>query len=290
MSRDWYLAFAGAAPEGFADGIRPELLAEVVGRARSAFPRLALVPTLFLAHLGSKIEPTDADPSVTLLALHTTDLFLACACAHGVAGAARALEERHGRSVRVAIARIDPSPTFIDEATQRVRERVLLPSHDGRPRIADYRGRGSLDGWLSVTAARLALNMQREPRPVSDDVESVLAEITDPEIKVLKDHYRPQVGHALAEALRSLSDREQLLLRLEAKGMSQRRVAAMYRVDQSTIHRWLRDARKQLQAELVGRLKATLGVGDEEIASIVHLVMSQVDAGLSLLLEQSPSD
>lgn len=52
------------------------------------------------------------------------------------------------------LARRERDPALVDEVKQRVRAWVLVAPAGGLPRIAEYRGQGSLAAWLRVVAIR----------------------------------------------------------------------------------------------------------------------------------------
>jgi hypothetical protein len=60
-------------------------LADAFARGQAAYPRLKLAPESFSHHLASLV---DARRNVSLEGVPIEDLFLACACATGVKGAA----------------------------------------------------------------------------------------------------------------------------------------------------------------------------------------------------------
>ncbi len=71
-------------------------LAECAAAARAAWPGVELGDDLFAAHLGQR-----AQSEAELAALHAGDLYLACACQHGLPQGLSAFES-------VFLARIDP--------------------------------------------------------------------------------------------------------------------------------------------------------------------------------------
>jgi RNA polymerase sigma-70 factor, ECF subfamily len=69
-------------------------------------------------------------------------------------------------------------------------------------------------------------------------------------------------------------------------GLSLDRVGAMYRVNPSTVSRWLSAAREELLARMQRHLRETRNLDPAELESMVRLVRSQVDVSLSGLLAE----
>src|SRR5207244_7224723 len=71
--------------------------------------------------------------------------------------------------------------------------------------------------------------------------------VPDPELELLKRKYRADFKKAFASAVTGLTDRERTLLRLHfIEGISQQKLGPMYRVDASTVSRWITAARDKL--------------------------------------------
>ena len=64
--------------------------------------------------------------------------------------------------IPAALARMKLDAATVDEVTQRVRERLLLPAEGERePRLVGYAGQGRLEWLVLVTASRIALDLMR---------------------------------------------------------------------------------------------------------------------------------
>lgn len=81
------------------------------------------------------------------------DLYLACAIVRGDGPALRAFEIALASEVPSAIAYLDGGTALASDVLSAVRERVL------GGKIANYKGRGALRGWLRVVAVREALQL-----------------------------------------------------------------------------------------------------------------------------------
>jgi RNA polymerase sigma-70 factor (ECF subfamily) len=208
------------------------------------------------------------EPGVPIAA---SDLYLACACAAGAPGAHKAFEEAFVSRLPGFLSRIERDAAVIDEVVQRVRDRVLVGDP---PRVAEYRGRGSLAAWLRVIALRLHADLMSERGrglPLDDEEESPRfhALAVGADLAAAKAQHRQEVERALSEALRDLPARERTMLRLHyVDGLSLAKIGELYRVDKATVSRWLRAARERLADDAFARLGEATGMSADEAKSL----------------------
>jgi RNA polymerase sigma-70 factor (ECF subfamily) len=172
-----------------------------------------------------------------------------------------------------------------EEALQLLRVKLFLPSGDRPPRIADYSGQGSLLAWLRVTALRTALNLLRERKVAYELDDSRLEEASSPvddaDRRYIKDRYREDFTQAFQEALQALEPRARTLLRLHlVEELGTAEIARAYRVDRSTVKRWLAQSRDWLRAEVRTRLAARIGVDTPALGSLLKELQSQLDLSI----------
>jgi RNA polymerase sigma-70 factor, ECF subfamily len=263
------------------------LLAERTARARAAWPSIALDDERFERAVAARLG--DAPTADALAALHADDLWLACACADGDPAALAAFEVHCGPTIERAIATAGIPPAERADLVQVVRQRLLVAPADGPPRIASYSARGSLVAWVRVVATREAMRAlprtARELAAEDDELARVVAPSDDPELGYLKRLYREELKQALAAAVDALDDRDRLLLRqhlLDRVGIDQ--LAAQHAVHRATVARWIEAAREAVvaatQRELLRRLRLTRS----ELASVLHLIRSDLDVSLPRVL------
>src|SRR4051794_33248965 len=90
---------------------------------RTAYPELALSPARFADRLAaSSAQQKDGTSSTSVI----SDLYLACACSDGVAGAAAAFRAAYGEAIRRAVARVLSNPTEREDAQQRTLDALLV--------------------------------------------------------------------------------------------------------------------------------------------------------------------
>src|SRR5262249_4079662 len=121
---------------------------------RASWPTVAVDHARFAKH----VRDLNLDPS-----RFPGDLYLAVGCLANDSEALAVFEREIITPARAAIRSIDASDAFVDEACQRMRA-ALFVGDGGRPRIADYAGRGPLTAWIGVAAVRTALTMRRTQR------------------------------------------------------------------------------------------------------------------------------
>jgi RNA polymerase sigma-70 factor, ECF subfamily len=275
----------GVAREpGGAAAVSARLLA-LYDRARAAHPALRLPGEAFARGLGRSVA---ADSARMLESLAVEDLFLACACAEGIPGAAEAFEHGYARIVIRAVARVLPSAADREEAAQLTKRALLVGSGDGPPKLAKYYGHGPLENWVSVAAIRTAVSMDRSERAqkrLRERTTTEAAGAVSPELLAIKSELREALEVAMAEALERLGHRERLVLGFYlVSGMSMADIGKTYGVTQQTVSRWLIKARKAVLADVRQQLGKRLDLAKSDLASIARLVASQLDISISRLL------
>jgi RNA polymerase sigma-70 factor (ECF subfamily) len=273
----------GADPCEARDGFEEEL-ACFLAAACDPWPALPLDASIFVPHVAGRSIEGRLPP-----ATHAADLYLACACAHGIAGALDAFEERYASAITRAVSRKNGSPSFVDEARQRLRERLFVSSR-GLPKIAQYRGRTALAAWVTLAASREALMLLRgetRRRETTGGGDAIALE-GSPELALLKRRYVPHFAAAVQNAFAKLSDRERTLLELHiVGGVGIDRLGELYKVGRSTAARWLAAARETLVDQTRRELKHTLRLSDSEYGSLAELVRSQLDISVVKLLRDT---
>ncbi len=266
------------------------LLGRLLDEARAAWPGIALPVPAFLAHLAERL-PQDVEATAALATVHASDLYLACACAAGDVQAVALFEDRFMASVARFLVGIDDRPVEVDEVKQMLRMRLLVAEPGQAPHIAEYAGRGPLGAWLRRAAVRLLLARRRarsSEGPLVPEAVSLPSAVPDPELLYLKVRYGPDLDAAFREALGALSERERTLLQLYfVNGLTADTLAAMYRVAESTVRRWLAESRAHIVDETRRRLAIRLDISDADCQSLVAVLQSQLDLSVLKLLKEN---
>jgi RNA polymerase sigma-70 factor (ECF subfamily) len=251
---------------------------DALALGRRCWPGLELDPAAFARFAqAAGLEPGAAGAG---------DALLAYACAAGVPAAVALFEEHMVPAARRAIARVQPSPSAVDETVQRFRLKLLVgPS----PAIARFRGRSPLRAWLRVAATRMALDDLRRQhagdRPVDTLADRLIAGALDPELGLLVASVQDVVRATLSKAIQQLPLRDRNLLRMHFEdGLSIDRLAAPAGVHRATIARWLRAACDRVAAAVQHELGTRHPeLGSSSLDSLMRAVRSRLDIDLSWL-------
>jgi len=259
--------------------VEEQALRDAYARGKRAYPSTQLEFETFRAHCERVLGPAPEWDWTRF----GTELYLCCACAQGDAEAMRVLESDTLPQVVKAISRIDSDSEFIQEALQTLRARLLVGP---RAKIADYAARGPLVAWLSVAAARVALDAirSRTARKLHHaDLPDRLAQTeSSPLNEIVKSRYRDSFQRALKNAIHSLPARERNLLRLQLVGRcSIDQLGRMYLVHRATAARWLEAARNRVFESVRQQMKAEHHLSDGEFDSIARGVRSQLDLSIT---------
>ncbi|MEZ4222346.1 MAG: sigma-70 family RNA polymerase sigma factor [Polyangiaceae bacterium] len=253
MLPEWLSTALAAAPAADADALRAYV------QQRSEHP-----------------EALDAD--------RVRELALCFLCLAGNAGAVKDFEARYVARVKDFVRRIDSSAAFADEVQQVLRERMLAGPE---PKLGNYSGRGSLEGFLRVSATRIGLELHRRNEGVHEDAEAVDRVLDDPELDHIKRRYSQELGRAFADALTQLGERERTVLSLNLiDGLNIDRIGQLMGVHRATVARWIKDARERLYDDTQARLQAELALNAAEFASLARLVQSQLDVSVIRILNE----
>lgn len=199
------------------------------------------------------------------------ELSLARACAQGDAGALAAFEEQYLSIVPAAVRHL---AVPADEVQQLLRVRFFVGP---QPRILDYRGTGSLEGWVRAAAVRLAVDLKRKAAQGPSAVDPLVA--ADVELEHLKSAHGAAFQRAFEAACATLSSRERAVLRLSVLGgESIDRIAQLYGIHRATAARWLERIREALRE----RTLVALGASNE--TSLARVLVSGCAPSLERLL------
>ena len=259
---------------------------DVIGAAQRTFPTFCVPPDVFIAYLRERLPP-DVAPPIALRRMHTSDLYLACACARGDPDAIAVLDERCLGPLDRALGRIGIDRDTVGEVKQEVRYRILV-GDGGHAEIVDFAGRGDLRGWVRVMATRQALRRQhrarREQATEDDELWRHLVSTEPAMFDHVKERYRREFKHAFETALRALPHREKTLLRQHyLDGATLDELAQLYRMHRATAARALGRAREMVLASTRDHLMSGLGVPSHELDSILRMIWSRIEFSLRAL-------
>jgi RNA polymerase sigma-70 factor (ECF subfamily) len=252
------------------------LFADLWACARATWSQFDVSHEAFVGHLTTLL---DEDPD--LADLRAADLYLALACLRGDPAALAAFEDLLV-PVRAALVRAYRDQALVDDALQTVRYRVLVATPEREAKLATYRGRGSLAGWLRVVAMRQVRELARGRVATDDDALADAIADRDPVIDILARAHGAAIRHMFREAVAALDAKQRHLLRLEIlDGVPHQRIAELHAVHRTTALRWLDDVRATLACDVRRRVKAELALGDDSAESLLRVLRSRIELSLA---------
>ena len=266
------------------------LLETICRRARERWPGVELDDETFVQHLAARVPAGDHQIG-PLESVHGEDLFLACACARGVKAAHELFDRRLLSRLPALLSSMNLDRNALDEARQLVAQRLLVAAPGEEPRIADYAGRGPLEGWVRVAAIRCVLNArpaEARHKPVQPSaIEELLGPaVADAELEQIKRQHKEDFVAALRAAAQELSSRERALLALHyVQGVPTIELGPLYGVHRTTVGRWLDSAQQSLLDGTRRQLMARLKLSDTECDSLIALLRSRIELTLGSLLQ-----
>lgn len=252
---------------------------------RGAYPAIELPAAAFAAFTAARAETWNGNPD------RAADLYLACACVEGLPTGIAEFLARFADRIPLFLGRLARDPHLVSDVRQNVVIRCLIGDGANPTALASYSATGSLEGWLRATAVREALALQRSAERATQEVEAVLESRSawmDREISLIKDMYREPVSRAFAAACAELGAEDRALLRLHyVEGVTTASLAKMYGISRATLIRRLASSREMLVTLVKSALKRGAGVADRDFDSLLHLVKSQINLRLSVVLQES---
>ncbi len=249
--------------------------------ARAACPTFVVEPTEFAEFLGARLQAVDAQQRSKL---RFAELFVACACQRGDSYALVEFERRiRPRLERIAGRYLSGES---DELMQTLQETLFLGRGGRPPKIERYSGRGDLAKWAEVVAARLALKMQKSERAAATHDERALEAAVndgerDPELRYLKEAYRPAFRDAFRSALASMTPKDRNLLRYRyVDGLQGNRIAILLDVHPSTVGRKLVEVGYRLRRRTLEELEQHMELSPSEAESVLRLLSSHLEASV----------
>jgi RNA polymerase sigma-70 factor, ECF subfamily len=213
------------------------------------------------------------------------DLYLAYACSIRTPGALDAFERAFLSKVDRFLSRMKPSSAFVEDVRQTVREKLFVGTDKTPPKIGEYGGRGSLEGWLRVVVMRVAVDLTRKRGEKLPPLDPIAQAKLDPELAFIKDRYQDEFKRAFEQALVSLSREHRQLLRLHfLEGLTLNELAGVYHAHPITMARRVAAVRRGILAETQKLLAGALNLSQHECESLIGLLRSRLDVSIATWL------
>jgi RNA polymerase sigma-70 factor (ECF subfamily) len=261
------------------DGALEQRLAALVLRGQTAWPKLRVDPSAFVAFLGRRAKKA---PDLTDFP-HIEDLFLTHACVAGAPGALRAFEDAHFASLPSHLAQLAPTRDFLADAEQTLRTKLFVAKEGKEMGLAAYSGSGPLGAWFRVTALNTALKMLRAETQnrAREAPLGASPSRANPESELIRARTQAELGEILKRVLAQAPARERALLRMHfVDGSTLEELAQVFEVHRGTVVRWIRAARRSILEETQRQMTERLQLSPSELSSTFR--MSRTDWSLSL--------
>jgi len=255
---------------------------------------VTLSPEVFFPYLAARWPRPDkpADPADLQRQVRLGDLYLACACGMNVPGAAAVLEREHLARLPLYLAQKGHPADLIDDALQRLREKLLVGDPERGPRIASYTGEGALQSYLQVIAGHEAVDLQREHKRLREGSDRELADllvVSDPELGLLLGRCRDEIREALGLAYAALDDDQRTLLKLRhVDRLTTTEIGRIFDRDHSRITRRLQNTHAQIFEHVKEHLRQRLNLTTDEFRSLIGTLTSHLDLSMGFLLRAAP--
>lgn len=276
------------------DVVRLEVtLREALVASRARFATIALSDEQFVPFLAARLGRSLLDGRVTA---QGAELYLCCACLRRDPRALAVFEAQYLPVMRKALSRVRLDAASAEEILQGLRLRLFAEDRNGPPKLAEFRGAGSLVNWLRVVVVHAALNARRQGRllaarelPLYDASSelplSTLASDADVELDHLRAHFAGTLREALATALSELGEADRALLRLSIlNGLSSDALGRLLHVHRATAARRVAAAREELLRNTKRHLAARAGLREGEVSSILRALVRDLEVSISQLL------
>jgi RNA polymerase sigma-70 factor len=268
-------------------------VAEAYIRAVALHGLLDLGEEVFASRIWAVVEKylepdtSDSQLSQFISHLHTDDLYIATACAHGSEGAWRRFDAVHRKDLNQVCGYLGYG--FSPELAQTLWSDLFLPDRSGQSRIASYDGRSSLGTWLHVIVTHRVIN---ELRRKSNAIQRLIRvpEVVDHralsrvEARPHSSRYEAMIKRCLEAACKTLTAQEKLiLLSRYDEGLRLGEIARLLNIHQSTVTRQLDRMLKKLGNELRARLSKDYRLKKAEIDECLTMAAEQYLESISIL-------
>ncbi|MBV1860496.1 MAG: sigma-70 family RNA polymerase sigma factor [Nannocystaceae bacterium] len=262
-----------------------EVLEELWSAAQGQWPGVSIDGGMWVAALAERL-PSGASIVSGLRALESSDLYLVLGCAQGQRKALAGFGEVLA-SLRPVLIRAGATDAGVDDLLAQLQARLLVAPQGIAPKVLQFGARARLASWLRVAAIRDFGAQTKAKRPDdAAELEALLVSTADPELEELRMRFREEFRAAFGEALRSLSDRDRVILRHHLiDRLSIDRIGQLYDVHRSTAARWLSSIRDQIHARTQDEFRVRLGLAPADFQSLMALVLSQLSYSIGADLQ-----
>jgi RNA polymerase sigma-70 factor (ECF subfamily) len=224
--------------------------------------------------------------------LRWQELYLTTACAQKDGAAWECFQARYLPMLKKAAMSVAKNAMQAHEICSTVLSNLFLPSaatEDSEPKISQYDGIGSLEGWLRIILSRMVIDQHRAARRQISLDELDAEPATPPTLPgsaqlVEQDERKKAVKlfeEAFCTAINQLETQEKLVLRLYfLENVKMKQIGILIKAHESTACRLLEKVKKQLRLQVEKHLREKGRVNPREIW--FYLEAGQSEASLEL--------
>lgn len=262
-----------------------QLLAALIQQSRDRWPDVTLDPLRFATFLAERLSGEASSLEEALTRVHATDLWLTAATITGDPAALQEIRALIRALVRRFIRTLQLGEDIGEDVEQALASRLLVGTDSGPPTLPQYQGQGSLRSWLRVAALREVLRQSPRNDTEQFDADDLFVQLNldvpTLELTYLKATYRQEFRTAFRAAVAELPVRDRNLVRyLGVEGLAIHEIATLYKVNRSTVWRWLTSTKKKLLRSTRKRLAAQMALSPDAVDSIIRFIESRLDATL----------
>lgn len=225
--------------------------------------------------------------------LHTSDLYLSCACANQNDRGWTRFSTLYGTCIRNVARSVSHTRCLAADLADGVLAHIFLPDKSGRSRIASYDGRSSLATWLSAIICHQAIN-ERERKSSSFERLEDVPEIADCSVvrriekKLRAEKFELAIKESIVEASKTLTERERFVLALRYREHLQgAEIARILRLHPSTVTRQLRQICEKLRYQILSMLASSYHLDPSTIEECLSDIMENASYSVMSLLTES---
>ena len=267
-------------------------ISHALNEVGSLWPASWVAPADFVPYLARQLPFSECGLDA-FRRCRVGELYLICACGHGISAAIAQFEHRYFGVIRPTVMGLGLDEDMVDDITQALRSKLFVGTYDEPPRILRYGGRGDPAALVQVAATRAAVDELRRRKRWTGSAEALTELVADgtPEHKLASTERRADFKRAFEAAARRLSDRDRVLLRLHyVQRFTLQDVGSLYRVHFATASRWIAKARARLEREIWTELAMLWNLSEDERNHISRLIDSQLSLSLERILAAENSD
>ncbi len=213
------------------------------------------------------------------------DVYLALGCLGRNDCAVRRFLERFGDYLSHLARRDAPNSAAADDIEAELLATLFLPRKGEdvtTARLYGYRGMGTLQGWLRVTARRLVIDLIRKQKRHEGEerLERVPTPVVDAQHRLVSLDAAWRLRHIFVAVVESLSPEERdLMRRYYRDGQVLREIGADLGIDTTSAYRRIAAIRTKMFKRFRSQAQSELGLGERDLKALLSDLADGLDLG-----------